>query len=294
MNKKNYLLVLAIALLGTTGCGRDTSPSDAQVAAASSKTSIATATSGRPLRPAVVTSGGACAGAMEALASCAHAKTCDANISMYLPATNRSQLIAMEGDLSYSEDAFDRYCIDVCKARDSRVDSAAFHQDVCGAQAAAPANGEPEDGRASRTEPVARALSLRGQMEVGTAGVPLTRVVQKFGQPRTKSPTPHECGSAFNEGDIQEYDYADFSIETDGKTAIVRSMKLGNGNRILLSTGQSVERLSEAVFREAYGLRPFFTDTYRTGISPRGDLESAYDFHFEGGQLHRIEYWIGC
>jgi len=74
-------------------------------------------------------------------------------------------------------------------------------------------------------------------------------------------------------------------------------MKLGNGNGngIVLSTGRSVGQLSEADVKPAYGGRAeLFGDAYRSGISPGGDLESACDLHFEGGQLEHVDYWIGC
>jgi len=285
---------LGIALLALTGCGRATSQTDA--AAELSAPSATAVTFGQP---APAANAGVCAGAIDALASCAVAKSCDQDISMFLPATNRSQLIALERAPDYSEEGFNRYCVDVCKARDPRVDGTVFAQEVCGVQPNDAVTGEPAgkpaSGSATATGPVARAFLLRGTLEVGTTGVPLAEVLAAFGQPREKSPTPHECGSAFTEGDIAQYAYADFTLETDGKTATVRSMKLVNGNRLVLATGQSVERLSEADFKRAYGSRAeLFGDAYRTGISPGGDLESAYDFHFADGQLEDVDYWIGC
>ena len=298
MSMNAFLWALVITLLHAAGCDWISLQGDAPVASVKSSVGIAAEGSrsanevSQGGRTAAKADASACAGALEALASCASAKLCT-DISMYLPAASRDQLIALEGAPGYSEEAFDRYCINACQASDSRVDSALFQRDVCGAQVASPVTDQ-SDGR-EEFAPVVRAFYLRSSMKVGMAGVPLAAVVGEFGLPRNRSPTPHECGSAFSEGNIEVYDYADFTIETDGHTAIVRSMKAGNGNRIILSTGESIERLSEMDFDQAYGNRAeVFGDAYRTGISPGGDMESAYDFHFEDGQLARVDYWIGC
>lgn len=231
--------------------------------------------------------GGHCPDVLNALASCATAKICDGDISMYLPAASRSALIAMEGKPEYSEEAFDRYCLSACLAQDASVDQAAFDREVCGAS-------EPPAPPADATV-IVKTFSLRGKLEAGTEGVPLAMVVQAFGQPMKKRVTPYECGSAFDMGAVQEYVYPDFSLETDGQHAVIRSIKLGGGNKLLLSNGQAIESANEAQFKQVFGQSEKYGEAYRTSASPDGNLESAFDFKFDAkGNLTQVDYWIGC
>ena len=116
---------------------------------------------------------------------------CDQDISMHLPATHRSRLIALEDAPGYSDEAFERCCVIACKARGSLLDRAAFAQDVCGVQGTALASSKPDRGRLLDRVRGLRVL-VRRQAGSRDHSVPLAEVVAAFGQPRNKSPTPHE------------------------------------------------------------------------------------------------------
>lgn len=231
--------------------------------------------------------GSHCPEVLNALASCATAEICDEHMSMYLPAASRSALIAMEGKPEYSEDAFDRYCLSACLVHDASVDKAAFDREVCGTSGS-PA--PPPDAAV-----IVKTISLRGVLEAGPEGVPLAMVVQAFGQPNKRQVTPHECGSAFDTGAVQEYVYPYFSLETDGHHAVIRSIKPGGGNKLLLSNGQVIESATEGQFKQLFVQWEKHGEAYRTSASPDGNLESAFDFKFAAkGNLTQVDYWIGC
>lgn len=136
---------------------------------------------------------------------------------------------------------------------------------------------------------------LAGKVTDSGSGVPLAQVIKVFGQPTGKVPSPHDCGSAFNEGEIQQYTYPGFELETDGRTAIIRSMRMGGGNTIVLSNGQALADVPEADFKQAFGARAEKLDEfYRTSATPGGEWEFTYDFRFERGRLRQVDYWIGC
>lgn len=300
----HFAIAVSLVSLVMPGCSRSASQPMASVKPGTGLSDIYEATAGsaapfavaNPVAIAEVSISsageGLCDGALDALASCAATKTCGGNISTYLPAASRSALIALEGMPGYSEDAFDRYCLDSCRSRDSKVDLVVFAREVCGVDGEGVAVVPfPDAGMLVRVT----AFSLQGMLEVGVRGVPLAQVVQAFGQPRTRRITPYECDSAFDEGTIQEYIYPEFSLETDGKSAVVRFMKVGGGNTVLLSDGQSFGVASEFDLKQVFGGDASnYGAFYRTSASPDGSLETAYDLTFKGGKLDSVAYWIGC
>lgn len=127
------------------------------------------------------------------------------------------------------------------------------------------------------------------------AGSPLSEVTRELGGPEEDIVTPFECGSAFEEGDIRQLRYPNLILETDGTKAVVRSMTITAGNRLVFSDGEVVERLDEADFRRRFSNRAERVgDLYRVGASSVADWEAAYDYTFKNGKLVRVDYWIGC
>lgn len=225
---------------------------------------------------------GQCSGALDALASCAEAKTCDAEISAYLPAASRSSLIALEAEPAFSVTEFDRYCLEACRSRSRKIDEIAFARDVCGV------------GAASFVHVVGFLLS--GKLELNAAGLPLAEVVAVFGQPTEKRYTPNDCGSAFSEGNIEEHAYPTFTLETDGQRAVIRSLRLIEGNALQLSNGQVLVAMSESQFKQIVGpSAQAMGDSYRVSALASGDFETAYDFRFDSaGKLTQVDFWIAC
>jgi len=229
-----------------------------------------------------------CQGALGALASCALAKSCDEETVFYLPAASRDALIALETSHNYSATAFARYCLSSCKSRSAEIDEATFIRDVCGAHPVTPAAGNPAV--------LAKAFSLRGQVEIEAEGVPLTKIIEIFGKPTVARASPYDCDSAFDEGPIEEHVYPSFIIETDGSNAVVRSMQMTDGNTVRISDGQILGTVTEMRFRTLFGARvQQFGQANRISASADGSMESAYDFYFNPeGILQRVDYFIGC
>lgn len=226
---------------------------------------------------------------MDVLAACAAQSRCDQDMAVSLPGAARSSLVAGENLRSFSEEAFDRYCVQACRARAAQVDEEAFARDVCAV--AAPASVSPE-------VPVGAAIegfTVEGKLQVGTEGVSLAVIEQALGAPEQDTATPFECGSAFEVGDIRQLTYPGLVMESDGTRAVVRSMSLTAGHRVLLSDGESMGAIDEAAFQRRFGDRAERVgDSYRVSAGTGDDWEDAYDFHFEGGRLARVDYWIGC
>lgn len=213
-------------------------------------------------------------------------------MAMFLPGTARSGLVAAENLPGFSEEAFDRYCVQACRARAAKVDEAAFARDVC-------AMGAPTSGTVLLgSAPVGVAIAgfaLEGKLQVGTEGVSLAAIEQALGAPEQDTVTPFECGSAFESGVIRQLTYPGLVVESDGSRAVVRSMSLTAGRRVLLSDGELMGAIDEVAFQRRFGDRAEpIGDGYRVGAGTGDDWEAAYDFHFEGGRLARVDYWIGC
>lgn len=212
------------------------------------------------------------------------------DMTTFLPAAARSSLIAAERQPGFSEEAFDRYCLQACQARKAAVDETAFAREVC---AVAPA-AAGTSATASQDVTVA-AFVLRGTVRIGEAGAPLAEITQALGSPEQDAVTPYECGSAFEEGEIRQLRYSGLVLETDGTKAVVRSMALIAGNRLALSDGELIQQVDEAEFKRRFGDRAERVgDVYRIGAGAGSDWETAYDFYFENGRLARVDYWIGC
>lgn len=211
---------------------------------------------------------------------------------MFLPGVARSSLVAAESLPGFSEEAFDRYCVQACQARAANVDEAAFARDVCAV--GAPASSSSPSVSAPLGVSV-KGFALDGKLQVGTEGVPLAALEQALGAPEQDTVTPFECGSAFEAGDIRQLSYPGLVVESDGTTAVVRNMSLTDGRQLLLSNGETIGAINEADFLRRFGDRAERVgDVYRVGTGDGSDWETAYDFHFGNDRLARVDYWIGC
>lgn len=242
--------------------------------------------------PAEQLSARACAPLLDALAACAAQSRCDPDMAMFLPGAARSSLIAAESLPGFSEEAFDRYCVQACQARAAEVEEAAFARDVCAI--AAPTSSTTPSAPAPVGVSV-KGFVLEGKLQIGVEGVPVAALKQALGAPEQDAVTPFECGSAFEAGDIRQLSYPGLVLESDGTTAVVRSMLLAQGHHLMLSDGEPIGAIDEATFQRLFGDRvERVDDGYRMGAGPGDDWETAYDFHFEDGRLARVDYWIGC
>ena len=217
---------------------------------------------------------------------------CDPDLAMFLPAAARGLLVAAESLPGFSEEAFDHHCAQACQARATQVVEAAFARDVC-------AEGSPvKSASHEASAPMGmrvKGFALKGRLWVGTEGAPWAALKQALGAPEQDTATPFACGSAFEAGDIHQLTYPGLVVESDGTKAVVRSISLAAGHDVLLSNGESMGAADETAFQHRFGDRAERVgDIYRVSAGTGDDWEDAYDFHFEGGRLVRVDYWIGC
>lgn len=226
-----------------------------------------------------------CKRAVEILATCANETSCSTEMTMFLPSAARSQYVLLTKQSWFVQQQFDRYCETVCKAESSAVDNATFEKDVCIAAALS-------EGAA----PSSAIALVVGGLDMPKDGVPLSQVINKLGQPTRVSDSQYTCDSAFEEEGIKEYVYPNATFETDGSTAVLRMMKMGDGNEVTFPGVASADSYFEADLQKTPGIRAkkLRDHTYRASTAPGGDLETAYDFIFVGDKLASIEYWIGC
>ena len=236
-----------------------------------------------------------CQDLVNAAAECSEVATCDEFASMYISATSRSAVVAMSKKPGYSEKEFDRYCEYACKNRSRDIDDQQFSKDVC--KKSVPAHASSDDGAKSANAFLDIAsFNIDGKLVIPEDGISLERLLSVFGQPQKKEPTPYECGSAFDEGDIYLYSYPDFTAETDGKTVIVRTMDIHPQSFMALADGKALDVHTRDDVERIFGSRAEkFGDHDRVSDHPDGNLESAYLFNFdEKGNLISVKFWIGC
>lgn len=161
-----------------------------------------------------------------------------------------------------------------------------------GQQAASQENGttaSPEEGVQSDDAPkfVVRDLALP------VTGIPLYEVTSKFGAPEKIVASPYTCDSAFDTEAVKLYVYPNLEIETDGKLAIPRVLRVGTDARVV-SGGSDLSAKTEVHFKEVTGTEVMDDHSYRMSLTPDGDLDSSLDFQFVSGHLESVRYWIGC
>lgn len=234
-----------------------------------------------------------CLSLLDTLAACAAQRTCDSDLTMYLPAAARGSLVAMEDQRGFSDSRFDAYCRSACDSQTAKVDERQFMRDVCG-QPLAPVAAQ--DGVAPGVDPRVRPVGflLGGDVQIGVDGVELSRVTRSFGNPVSTRSSSFECGSAFATGNVVESAYPGFLIESDGHWAVIRRVEVTAGHRLLLSDGQVLDRVQEEHFLSVFGAQADrLQGFYRVGESA-GNWETAFDFHFSSGELTSVDLWIGC
>lgn len=126
--------------------------------------------------------------------------------------------------------------------------------------------------------------------------VPLPRVLQALGAPEQREPSPYECGSAYDTGEVQLLSWAGQAWESDGQTAVLRRFEPGREGALVLSTGQRIDLRSTGASVMQRLPRAHATDgTLHVTADPRGIFEGRYDLRFDAqGRLFQVDYWIAC
>ena len=94
---------------------------------------------------------------------------------------------------------------------------------------------------AARTGPAIIGMQVQGSGRLAHGQrVPLPRVLQALGTPSQREPSPYECGSAYDEGDIQLLSWAGQAWESDGRTAMLRRFDVGREGALLLANGTQI------------------------------------------------------
>ncbi|AWH24715.1 hypothetical protein [Stenotrophomonas sp. YAU14D1_LEIMI4_1] len=126
--------------------------------------------------------------------------------------------------------------------------------------------------------------------------VPLPRVLQALGAPVQREPSPYECGSAYDHGDIQLLSWAGQAWESNGQTAVLRRFEPGREGALVLSNGQRIDLRSTGASVMQRLPRAHASDgTVHVTADPRGRFEERYDLRFDAqGRLFQVDYWIAC
>lgn len=227
-----------------------------------------------------------CEQAEAILATCAAEAACSTEMTMFLPSAARSQYVLLTEQAWFSEQQFDRYCERACTTKSPAVDYTSFKKDVCSADPAAGAT-------AASTSVIL--LKVQG-IPMAPEGVPVSKLTSALGKPHRVSESRYTCDSAFDAENVQEYVYPHATFESDGTTAVLRSMEVSESNQIVLPGLGAAGAQRESDIQKAQGIEvmPLKDHVYRTSTVPGGDLETAYDLIFRGGKLAKVEYWIGC
>ena len=156
------------------------------------------------------------------------------------------------------------------------------------------AQAEPT-GKDAQPAIVAVQVQGVGQFAHG-ARVPLPRVLQALGAPLQREASPYECGSAYDDGDIQLLSWAGQAWESDGQTAVLRRFEPGRAGALLLSNGQRIDlRSTGASVMQRLPRAHASEDTVHVTADPRGRFEERYDLRFDAqGRLFQVDYWIAC
>lgn len=287
------ILLTGVMLLGckpaTPATATDAGPANAIAPVAAPQVEVVepvvTEETGSPKGKALA-QGEGCERAREVLATCASETSCSAEMTMFLPSAPRSQYVLLTEQAWFSEHQFDRYCERACNARSAEVDRVAFENEVCSEASPATMEKAVDSGIVLTVDGIA----------MPTEGIALDQLMAKLGKPERIVESKYTCDSAFEEERVQEYVYPDVTFETDGNTAVLRSMSVSGLNRLALPGVASATGYAESDFQKLPGIKvePLKDHVYRASTVPGGNLETAYDFIFSGGKLSKVEYWIGC
>jgi hypothetical protein len=229
-----------------------------------------------------------CVKALELINTCAYESTCDSDITTNLPSEPRSHFNTLSQQGWFRSDAFTKYCVDACKSKSTKIAADAFKFEIC---------GYADDlSTGKKYKPIIEALNIEGKVKTPVQGVEFKVISAKFGKSLNSKNTPYGCDSAFSEKNTQLQEYPSFSLETDDKTAVIRSIEMNGVNSLLLTNGKKITAMTEQQFNSAYALQTVKLDShvYRSVATKDSGLESAYDFYFKDGKLIKVMYWIAC
>ena len=233
-----------------------------------------------------------CDDVINALEECNGGYACDDDLGDYFPGATRGALVAAESAPWFTRDAFDRHCLAICKAGtvDWEARDAEFKRDICGV-------GKPAPAKPVRPLGYVETYTLRGRVKLDAGEVPLWKIIAVAGTPKKKGYTPYECGSAFSghtdNPTVYEYRWPDFTIETDGRTAVIRSIRLVGGNEAWLPDGRAASDYDRKTFGKTFEVDKI-DDGYRASNIP-GVWEATSDFEYNAsGRPVEVRYWIAC
>jgi hypothetical protein len=229
-----------------------------------------------------------CTKALELINTCAYESTCDSDITTNLPSEPRSHFNTLSQQGWFRSEVFTKYCVDACKSKSPKIVADTFKFEVC---------GYADDlSTGKKYEPIIEALNIEGKVKTPVQGVELKVISAKFGKSLNSKNTPYGCDSAFSEKNTQLQEYSSFSLETNDKTGVIRSIEMNGVNSLLLTNGKIVTSMTEQQFNSAYALQTVKLDShvYRSAATKDSGLESAYYFYFKDGKLIKVMYWIAC
>jgi hypothetical protein len=229
-----------------------------------------------------------CAKALELINTCAYETTCDSDITTNLPSEPRSHFNTLSQQGWFRSEAFRTYCLDACKSKSAKIAVDSFKFEVCGY------SDDLSTGK--KYKPIIEALNIEDKVKTPVQGVELKVISAKLGKSLNSKNSPYGCDSAFSEKNTQLQEYPSFSLETDDKTAVIRSIEMNGVNSLLLTNGKIITTMTERQFNSAYALQAVKLDlhVYRSAATKDSGLESAYDFYFKEGKLIKVMYWIAC
>jgi hypothetical protein len=255
-----------------------------EVGEASRPSALASAPSAGASVAAVLTA--RCQTALQVLSTCAFETACNADMTMYLPSAARDQLVTLTKSPGFKAGAFDKYCVSTCNAKSPQVDQAAFAREVCGDVAGGVPAAVAAGPSATKAATDQIAFSVQGQSALNAEPVTLAVVLKQFGQPLKTTTSKHQCDSAFESEGTKEYAFATAGFETDGKTAVLRWLKIGAGTQVSLPGWPAGQTITMDGLKTLPGFTSLQVDdqTVRVGLAPGAGLETAYDFKFVNGQ----------
>jgi hypothetical protein len=236
-----------------------------------------------------------CKRALEVLDTCAYETTCNADMTLYLPSTARSQLGYLSKKPWFGSAAFAKYCEAVCNAKSPDVSEAKFADEVCGASL--PRIEKPRTSKSVVNDAQGLSILIGGDLLIADQPVPLKGVLRRLGQPSKIAKSKFECSSAFESDSTMEYTFADAGFEVNGQQAVLRWARIGPMAIVTLPTvtGVLIPPTQDALASlPGYAKLATKPGALRLGVKPGADLSRAFDFKFIDGRLDRIELWIGC
>lgn len=230
-----------------------------------------------------------CGPARDVLSSCAYENNCGEEMALFLPAAARDVLVSLEAKGGFNREAFNLYCEQACRKKSPEVDFNTFAKDVCFRTAVAPLTKVSASSLSTLTFSV-------GGLVLGMAPVNVEKVKASLGEPLRTEPSPYECDSAYESEDAQLLTFQGGTFESDGKTAVLRSLNEGASVQIQLDDLYSWSEITMERLQTLAGIERLSIDASTLRLAPGvgASLETGWDFRFKNDRMVSVSHWIGC